>query len=380
MAEENKKDVQDFILSCSKEMEEEEKLLLEKKQYQITVKDTITHITTVIYNQATKEELKEYKNIEARVKEVIGIIENIIKEIMQAERKLNEIQKLLQEIVKNSEEDIPYTRVALLQSQITEYTAKKADIERSIQNNKVSFVLKELNFISDKISVNKQDLNSVELNVTAQSQEDFVNKIKRALQGDIIPESKEEKLQQQRVEVYSNQNIESNVSSPKEEVIKQEPEVRNVAITEEQKGEETNTLIISERTGNVYLPYTLSDIEYYLNHGYSSAEEVIKEVFTVPLKKYSNFAISRVIEGFKLMRERERAGFGESLKYALNLIFERKLHPAIITACRAQDDLDIYLACLEDNVLSLFDCFKIKFEYAPVKVRTDEKLQYFEGV
>lgn len=80
------------------------------------------------------------------------------------------------------------------------------------------------------------------------------------------------------------------------------------------------------------------------------------------------------------MREREKASFGESLKYALNLVFERNLHPAIITACRTMDDLDIYLACLEDNVLSLFDAFEIRFEYRPTKIRQNGKSQYFEGV
>ena len=42
------------------------------------------------------------------------------------------------------------------------------------------------------------------------------------------------------------------------------------------------------------------------------------------------------------------------------------LHPAIITACKSLDELDIYLACLEDNVLDEFPFFEIKYEIAPV--------------
>ncbi len=347
MEEVNKGELQEFVSSCAREMTQEQRQLLEKKQYQITLKDTIAHIVSVINNQATQEQLKEFKNINVRVQEVIAIIENIIKDIMQAERKLEQIQNLLQESMSNHEE-FNYTKIALLKNQLDEYNAKKSNIEKSIQNNKTSFVLKELNFISDRITSNKQEnkMGTIEVNINAPTQEELISQIKQTVQG----------------------------NKEKEEI---EP---NIAITNEQKAEDTNVLIISERKGKVYLPYTASDIEYYLRKGYSSKEEIVRRKFTVPLKKYSNATVSRVTEGFKLMRERQKASFGESLKYALNLIFERKLHPAIITACRTQDDLDIYLACLEDNLPTLFDSFKIVFEYRPTKIRQDERLQYFEGV
>ncbi len=67
------------------------------------------------------------------------------------------------------------------------------------------------------------------------------------------------------------------------------------------------------------------------------------------------------------MRDKEKAGIIECVRYALSLRRERKLHPAIITACKTVDDLDIYLACLENGVLSLFDSFKIQFDYLPMK-------------
>lgn len=64
----------------------------------------------------------------------------------------------------------------------------------------------------------------------------------------------------------------------------------------EQKEEVKPQLIISEKTGKVYLPYTKSDIEYYKKCGYKSEEEIVELFFTEPLKKYSNFAKSRVKE------------------------------------------------------------------------------------
>ena len=38
------------------------------------------------------------------------------------------------------------------------------------------------------------------------------------------------------------------------------------------------------------------------------------------------------------------------------------LHPAIITACKNLNELDIYIACLEDNTLDEFEFFDIKYE------------------
>lgn len=67
------------------------------------------------------------------------------------------------------------------------------------------------------------------------------------------------------------------------------------------------------------------------------------------------------------MRNREKAGIIESLKYAIMLKNERELHPAIITACKTQDELDIYLACVENDLLQLFDSFEVKFDYTPAR-------------
>lgn len=44
------------------------------------------------------------------------------------------------------------------------------------------------------------------------------------------------------------------------------------------------------------------------------------------------------------------------------------LNPAVIAACRNEDELDIYLDCLEENELEQFDIFDIKYVSAPMIV------------
>ena len=145
-----------------------------------------------------------------------------------------------------------------------------------------------------------------------------------------------------------------------EETLKEDMNVETV---------EKRVLLISSKTQNVVLPYNQTDIKTFLETGkYKTQEEVIQNEYTLPLSKYKNEAISRVREGYNLARKKEKLSISESIKYALNLIYERRLHPAIITACNTTDELDIYLACLDENVTELFDFFDVVFEYPPAEL------------
>ena len=66
------------------------------------------------------------------------------------------------------------------------------------------------------------------------------------------------------------------------------------------------------------------------------------------------------------MRKKEKSSVLESLDLALELTFNSSLNPAIITACKSLDELDIYLDCLASNNLNNFDVFKIKYDVLPL--------------
>lgn len=330
-----------------KEIRKEERELLTKKQYQISVKESITHIIEVIENKATKNQLEEYENIKIKVEETITRIEEIIHTIICSEEILGNIEVNLEKIL-TEEKEIFDEQVVFIKNEIEEYNNNKKCIDNAMAQNKIGWVLNELNSIAEQMELekNKTTFENSEIEITLDT------------------------TQRETVTEKNDVVLEVAESNEQEKTIK----------AEEQK-ESTNVLIISEREGKVFLPYTAEDINYYLNtRKYSSEKQIVEEVFTVPLSKYSNFALARITEGFKLMREKEKASFGEALKYAFELLYERNLHPAIITACKTQDDLDIYLACLEDNMLELFDSFEIRFDYAPMKIKTNKKIEYFEGI
>ena len=157
----------------------------------------------------------------------------------------------------------------------------------------------------------------------------------------------------------------------------QEVENQNKAIAESAKKVKVrtkevnllpNTLIISEIENRVILPYTLSDIKNILKASpakYTSAQDVINQLYTIPLKYYKNSAISRFREAYKLVRERDKGTLLQAVDLATELFFNYNLHPAIITACKNSNELDVYLSCLEYNELEDFTSFKIVFQGLP---------------
>ena len=144
------------------------------------------------------------------------------------------------------------------------------------------------------------------------------------------------------------------------------------ATIEENIPQDNNVLIISETKGQVFLPYKLSDLEKELQskkNTYKDIYSLINEKYIIPLDRYKNSSIARFRESYSLMRTKEKASFIKALELALELTFKYNLHPAIISACKTLDELDIYLDCLEENELNKFTIFEIKYEVLPMKRR-----------
>jgi len=125
-----------------------------------------------------------------------------------------------------------------------------------------------------------------------------------------------------------------------------------------------NTLVISETQKKVILPYKKEKIEDIMknNTRYHSIEEVVNKLYTKPISYYKFSPIARFKEAYKLVKDRAKLSRLKALSLAFELFGNYSLHPAIITACKSIDELDIYLACLEENDLDDFKFFNIKYE------------------
>ena len=132
-----------------------------------------------------------------------------------------------------------------------------------------------------------------------------------------------------------------------------------------------NTLIISEKDNKVFLPYTVSEIQSYMEKypkEYKSLEYVINKEFILPLDYYTKHpSLARFREAYSLIRDREAKSVFDALKYARNIMFKYDLNPAIISACKTEEALNLYIECLENKDLSKFNLFKIEFRLNPLK-------------
>lgn len=156
------------------------------------------------------------------------------------------------------------------------------------------------------------------------------------------------------------------VSQEKENIVidtENVPEPKTVSEPSAKNSE--NILIISESQKKVILPYNKDTVKNILENNskkYSSVEDVIEKLYTKPMSYYKFSSIARFKEAYKLVKEREKASRFKALSLAFELLGNYSLHPAIISACSSLDELDIYLACLEENALEDFHFFNIKYD------------------
>ena len=134
-----------------------------------------------------------------------------------------------------------------------------------------------------------------------------------------------------------------------------------------------NCLIISDEDQKVYLPYSFDEVDRKFKtfqNKYESITDLIEKEYIKPASFYKNPFTARFREAYKLMRRRQHGSVGAALALGIELAFETHLHPAIITACKNLEELDIYLDCLDDNELDKFSCFNIIYKSVPVVLAT----------
>lgn len=139
------------------------------------------------------------------------------------------------------------------------------------------------------------------------------------------------------------------------------------------------TLVISEVKNKVFLPYTKSEIEYFLkneDNNYLSSVDVVENEFTRSFDSYKHQYSSRYKETYELLTKKEDLSLKEKIDLASEMCLKKYLHPAIISACKNLNELNVYLDCLDKNELDDFKVFNIKYEITPML--TEGKL-YFDN-
>ena len=256
-------------------------------------------------------------------------------------------EPILENSIDNAEQTIDFlTKLQYFLGLVNQNTECVEFLQSNYNKLKIPFELSELqeyyNIYNEKIS----EINSSQLELN-----NFFAETSKVLSY-MIPnkehkENTEQKEQKIAEEPSALANTDSNNSIENNDLIYPE-----------------NTLIISEISKTVLLPYKKSELDN-LEDVSVNKNDVIREKYVVPIEKYKSPALSRFREAFKLMRNIEKKSMIEAIDLGIELSLNSKLHPAIISACRNLNELDIYLDYLDSNQTDKFNCFSIKFEITP---------------
>lgn len=267
------------------------------------------------------------------------------------------------------------------------FVSRKSSKYRIITNNQieipsfvqVSKISKNEDFLEVELAVNSLFL-SVQDNIVYFDQEGLQDNLNQE-EHKIKPEPEKEKEKQQELEIdtkpekeisqnttLENVNSKQSAKEPINNLPKKEDTSSNAVINDEEITD-NNTLIISDSSQQVILPYSIEDLEEKMkkNKKYKSLQDVIKNEYTIPLDTFKNPVKSRFREAFQLIKKKEHGSLKEAIGLGFELMFQSDLNPAVIAACRDLDELDIYLDCLDDNELDKFSCFKIEYNVKPTK-------------
>ena len=161
-----------------------------------------------------------------------------------------------------------------------------------------------------------------------------------------------------------------------EEIVENAGVVESIEPIDVDQLKDNGVLLISEVQDKVILPYTKEEVEKILEkENYDNAESVINDKFVKPYAEYKDLYRARARETYKLLTEKEGYSMIEATGIVLKLFKKRYLHPAIISACKSLDELDVYLDCLAKNELDDFKIFEIKYELYPVEVKENSLLE-----
>lgn len=147
---------------------------------------------------------------------------------------------------------------------------------------------------------------------------------------------------------------------------------QNYSYIIENEIKDNSVLLISEIQDKVVLPYTAEEVFDIIrdkSNEFKTAEEVVDRYFTKEFSIYKNQYAARFREAMELIVDRENMTKLDGFNLGAELINKRYLHPAIISACRNLDELNVYLDCMDKNELDDFKIFDIKYELYPIATK-----------
>ena len=314
-------------------------------------------ISTTVNSEAHSDFLSllsEVQEIFERINKNIHIIQDLKQDSSEI---LNNIVELLIQVEKDPENDSEkkekyFSQAQDLKNKINAFSIKNEDVRSKILLNDIkidtffqkNIVKKYLASFDIEFTLNKQHKNISDETTLAENSKNNDTSLSK--------------------------NISTTQDVPNSAIKPFSDSTESTTLNSSESSEENHTLLVSEKSGKVFLPYTKKEIALYLEqypNAYTSFEDVIKKEFILSLDYYMKHpVVARFREAYSLIRDRESKSVIDAFKFAIDMMFRYELNPVIIAGCKTQEQLEHYLSCLEKNSLDDFTDFNIKFEVSPL--------------
>ncbi|MDO5556226.1 MAG: hypothetical protein Q4G09_06395 [Clostridia bacterium] len=302
--------------------------------------------------------INEYFCIQKQKKAIVFEGYNII--IMNSlKTHLHEWEELLSQasdISKYIDDNLEY--LDKLQKDIKEINDLTLEVQlKKVKNENHDILLDEINNQYKKYQEEKNNILQNLILQNTQKIEEFNKKVICTIKKSIYKE-----------DMFKTTNSLKTNTAYNQTKIKATPENEYLENPKKPSKKSNKTLLISEKDNKVYLPYLISDLEKELKEKkqYSNIEELIQNEYILDLDKFKNSMMARFKQAYNLIKKKEKKSIINATELGLELMFNYSLNPAIIAACKNEDELDIYLDCLEENELDSFKIFDVKYEISPV--------------
>lgn len=250
---------------------------------------------------------------EGLTKYIILLIDEEISNVntyLDAQKKVNSrFLECLKEFAINLDTDLNAKQFMQTSQKINAFV--KMINEKSLSNiSSLNGIIANLESMKKEVSIENQqcidDINKY--NKTLQKTIDRINSNNAELENFIKKNEKTDNKETKKTDSLVEEVLslkEDNTISKKTTVIKTK-QAGNLDIVKIDIIE--NTLIISESTGTIILPYTIIELQNILEDNkdkYNSYEEIIRDLYVKPVSYYKNFPFSRFREAYRLIRQKE---------------------------------------------------------------------------
>lgn len=285
------------------------------------------------------------------------VVENNIDELT------NNIKALLVDFSDNKISESEFNNSILeLKSRISSNNKGSVADEQSVKEELEEISVEDM-FAEDDQQVLDETVNNNEPEVSPTENIDTVAQDVVAPAAEVLEENE---VEDSIIETFIDHSITSIVENQQQHIEDRHHSIEELIEKIKSAEDKNKTLVISEKTNKVYLPYRISELQNYMEYypkAYKSLSDVVEQEFIIDLDTFARHpSKARFSETYNLVRNRSGKSVLKALSYAIKLRNKRSIDPAVIAACKNEYELHCYLYCIEQHKIDSFKFFNIVYD------------------